>query len=340
MKKPPIATVAVVGTGVIGRSWIQVFARAGCRVRAFDRDPEQLARAMAWLKADLKDQRARGLKKKQARAQWERVEAVESLAEALDGAGYVQESGPEQLAAKRALYAELDQAAMPRAIIGSSTSTLDMTAIAEGLRGAGRCIVAHPVNPPHIVPAVEILGGAATEAKVVRRTIKFMAALGQVPILMHRYAFGFVLNRLQSALVREAVHLVQSGVADAEAVDDAIRDGLGLRWALLGPFGVANGNADGGVREYFTRFRASYHELWDDLATDVRFDDALVERIGTQTDRMLPAPLETQRAWRDRLVTGIRALKTDDPMPLARRPRKQPRRGRRAVPTSHPPQDD
>lgn len=328
MKKTAITTVAVVGTGVIGRSWIQVFARAGCRVRAFDRDPDQLARAMAWLKADLKAQRSRGvLKKKEARAQWERVEAVESLVEAVDGAGWIQESGPEHVPSKQALYAELDAAAAPKAIIGSSTSTIDMTVIAEGLRGARRCIVAHPVNPPHIVPAVEILGGRKTDPRVVRRAIKFMVALGQVPILMHRYAKGFVFNRLQSALVREAVDLVRSGVADVEAVDASIRDGIGLRWALLGPYGVANGNADQGVREYFTRFRDSYHELWDDLRTDVRFDDDLVARIGRQTDRMLPGSLDAQRAWRDRMVTGIRDLKAADPLPQKRRSRLKRGRG-------------
>ncbi len=320
MKNPGITTVAVVGTGVIGRSWIQVFARAGCRVRAFDQNPEQLARAMAWFKADLKALRSRGeIKKREAKARWDLVEAADSLEEAVAGAGYVQESGPENLEAKRALYAEIDRHAAPRAIIGSSTSTLDMTLVAAGLTGAARCIVAHPVNPPHVVPAVEILGGTETDRKAVKRTIKFMTALGQTPILMYRFAPGFVLNRLQSALVREAVDLVRSGVCDVQAVDDSVREGLGLRWALMGPFGVANTNADHGAAEYFTRYGDSYQALWDDLKTDVRFDDDLVRRIGKQTDRMIPTSHQAQRAWRDRMVGRIRRLKAEDPLPLKAR---------------------
>ncbi len=328
MKKPDIASVAVVGTGVIGRSWIQVFARAGCRVRAFDQNPEQLARAMAWFKADLKDLRSRGeIKKREAKARWDLVEAVDSLEDAVAGAGYVQESGPENLAAKRALYAEIDRCAAPRTIIGSSTSTIDMTEVAAGLPGAARCIVAHPVNPPHVVPAVEILGGTETDRKVVKRTIKFMMGLGQTPIVMYRFAPGFVMNRLQSALVREAVDLVKSGVCDVQSVDDAIREGLGLRWALLGPFGVANTNADHGAAEYFARFGESYHALWDDLKTDIRFDDDLLRRIGKQTDRMLPSTHQTQRAWRDRMVGRIRRLKAEDPLPL--KPRRRTKTGKR-----------
>ena len=204
------------------------------------------------------------------------------------------------------------------AIIGSSTSAIDMTEIAAGVPGAHRCIVAHPINPPHVVPAVEILGGAATDPKVVKRTIKFMADLGQSPILMYRFTTGFVANRLQSALIREAIDLVRSGVCDVQAVDDAVRDGIGLRWALLGPYGVANTNADHGAAEYFTRFRDSYHALWGDLKTDVRLDDDLVARLGKQTDKMITSSHQAQRAWRDRMVGKIRRLKAEDPLPNKR----------------------
>ncbi len=324
MKKPDLHTVAVIGTGVIGRSWMAVFARSGRRVRVFDTDPAQVAAALAWFRADLKRQRREGLlKKKAAAAQWELVEAVESLAEAVAGAGYVQESGPERLDLKQALYRDLDEAAHPAAILGSSTSALDMTEIARGLAGAGRCLVVHPTNPPHVVPATEILGGAETSPAVVKRTTRFMKDLGQVPILMNRYVPGFVFNRMQAALVREAVDLVRSGVCDVQAVDDSIRSGLGLRWALMGPFGCANTNADGGVRDYFTRFGSSYQSLWDDLKTDLRFDPELIERIGRQTDRVLPAPLEAQRVWRDRLVLEIRRLKAGNPLDSGRGKRKR-----------------
>lgn len=328
MAQSSLRTVAVVGTGVIGRSWLHVFARAGCRVRAFDADPAQRERARRWLEGDLASLVAgRAITRREAKARWERVTAPASLAEALAGAGWVQESGPERLDAKRALFAELDRHADPGAILASSTSAMDMSDIAAGLAGARRAIVAHPVNPPHVIPVVEVLGGRATDPEVVRRSLRFLRAIGQAPVLMHRFTPGFILNRMQAALVREAVDLVQSGVADVDAVDATIRDGLGLRWALMGPFGVANTNADGGVREYFTRFRDAYHGLWSQLSSDVRFTDELVERLGQETDRMTRVPLEAQRAWRDRLVQAIRALKTEQPLRGARR-----RGGRRRRP--------
>lgn len=321
MPKPSIRTVAVVGAGVIGRSWIHVFARAGCTVRVYDAKPGQAESAIAWLERDLESARRRGdLTAREARARRVRVTAAATLPDAVRGVGWVQESGPEDLDLKRAMYGDLDAVTPARAIIGSSTSALDMSAITAGLAGAGRCVVAHPVNPPHVIPVVEVLGGAATDAAVVRRTMRFLAAVGQRPVLMRRYVPGFILNRLQSALVREAVDLVASGVCGVEAVDDCIRDGLGLRWALMGPFGVANTNADGGVAEYFTRFREAYHGLWATLRTDVRFDDELVRRLARETDAMLRAPLADQRDWRDRMVGRIRRLKAADPLRPAGRP--------------------
>jgi hypothetical protein len=131
---------------------------------------------------------------------------------------------------------------------------------------------------------------------------------------MKRFVPGFILNRMQAALIREAVDLVASGVADVEAIDTTIRDGLGLRWAFMGPFAVANTNADGGVQEYFTRYRQAYHDMWDDLRTGVRFDDALVAELHRQTEAVMGSDREAQRAWRDRLIAAIRAVKAELPL--------------------------
>ena len=312
---PPISVVTVVGTGVIGRSWAQVFARAGCTTRLYDRDPAQVNKAVAQLAVDLKRDVAEGFETPAgAAACVGRVSARAELGEALAESGYVQESGPEDPAKKRAIYADLDRLAPPGAILASSTSAMDMTEIAAGLPGARRCIVAHPVNPPHMVPVVEVLPGKATDAEVVSRTTAFLRAVGQTPVLMQRYVPGFLLNRMQAALIREAIHLVESGVADVDAVDAVIRDGLGLRWALMGPFGVANTNADGGVREYFTRYGTAYIELMSDLGPTPAFTPEQIERWGRATDAMTgDAPRDRLRAWRDRLVRKIRRLKLDDP---------------------------
>jgi 3-hydroxyacyl-CoA dehydrogenase len=325
MAKPTIRKVAVIGTGVIGRSWIQVFARAGCETRVYDASTDQLRKAMAWFTGDVASLRERGeIKKKKAKARVGRVTACQTLAEALEGVGYAQESGPESLEQKRALYAELDRAAPADVVLGSSTSANDMTEIARGLAGARRCIVAHPVNPPHVVPVVEVLGGAETAADVVEATMAFLRSVGQSPVLMRRFVPGFLINRMQAALIREAVDLVASGVAGVEAVDTTIRDGLGLRWAFMGPYAVANTNADGGVAEYFTRYRQAYHDLWADLRTDVRLTDALVEELHRQAEAMLGPDRAAQRAWRDRMIMAIRRTRAKLPAPKPRSPRRKP----------------
>jgi 3-hydroxyacyl-CoA dehydrogenase len=301
--KPTIAVVAVVGAGVIGRSWAQLFARAGCETRIYDPDPAQVEKALAWLDQEPETHHAL-------------ISVPANLREALTGAGYCQESGPEQIEIKQAIYSSLDHAAAPETILGSSTSAHDMSVIAGGLAGAHRCIVAHPVNPPHLIPVVEILPGAKTHPDVITRTRAFMTSVGQTPVLMNRYVPAFLLNRMQAALLKEAISLVESGVADVDAVDAVIRDGLGLRWALMGPFGVADTNADGGIREYFTRYGEAYKDCMNNLGPTPSFDPELIERLGRETDAMTNnAPRSETLRWRDRLIRKIRELKTEDPQP-------------------------
>jgi 3-hydroxyacyl-CoA dehydrogenase len=293
---------------VIGRSWVQVFIRAGCQTRIYDENPEQIEKALAWLDQDLEAEHAverRSL-----------VSVHASLSDALNGAGYVQESGPEQIDLKKAIYRSLDDAASPDAILGSSTSAYDMSEIASGLRGARRCIVAHPVNPPHVIPVVEILPGVETDPEIVTQTREFMTSVGQTPVLLNRYVPAFLLNRMQAAVIREAVSLVESGVADVDAVDAVIRDGLGLRWALMGPFAVADTNADGGIREYFTRYGQAYKDCMEQLGPTPSFDPEMIERLGRGTDVMSGnAPRSETLRWRDRLIRKIRDLKAADPRP-------------------------
>jgi 3-hydroxyacyl-CoA dehydrogenase len=168
------------------------------------------------------------------------------------------------------------------------------------------------------MPVVEVLAGMSTTADVVARTRAFLSAVGQRPVLLNFYVPGFLLNRMQAALVREAIHLVESGAADVDAVDAVIRDGLGLRWALMGPFGVADTNADGGIREYYGRYGSSYAELMGDLGGTPAFDRELIEKLGRATDAMMKAPRSEILEWRDRLIRRIRDLKEEDPMPQPR----------------------
>jgi len=296
MTAPTLQTVAVVGTGVIGRSWLRVFARAGCETRVFDPDVGQLQRAMEGAPGSARP--------------------CKTLEEALSGAEWVQESGPEAIESKRAIYAMLDAVADPAAILASSTSAHDMTRIAEGLDGASRCIVAHPVNPPHVVPVVEVLPGETTDPATVATTLAFLESVGQSPVEMNHYLPGFLLNRLQAALVREAVYLIGSGAASADAIDKVVREGLGLRWALMGPFGTAHTNADGGAGEYFERYGDAYRALWGDLEVDPAFDADVLGRIQEGMESLYgPDATEALAAWRDRAISRIREMKKADPPP-------------------------
>lgn len=315
--QPTIPTVAVIGTGVIGRSWIRVFARAGCHTRVFDPDQTQQSKAVEWAESTAAvDERLRFLAVGGAANEKQRIAPCASLSEALVGAGWVQESGPEALETKQRIYRELDAEADDTAILASSTSAHDMTAIASGLSGADRCVVAHPVNPPHVVPVVEVLAGRTTRPDVTETALAFLESVGQTPVEMHRYVPGFLLNRLQAALIREAVSLIGSDVASAEAIDAVVRDGLGLRWALMGPFGTGHTNADGGAGEYYRRYGDAYRALWADLDATPEFSDRVIDRIHSGTEAMYgPDSAAAVGEWRDRLVRGIRRLKADDPAP-------------------------
>jgi 3-hydroxyacyl-CoA dehydrogenase len=241
-----------------------------------------------------------------------------SLPQALEQAAYVQECGPERLPVKQQLYADLDRAALPDAVLASSTSAFDMTEIARDVRHPERCIVAHPVNPPHVIPVVEVLGGALTHRTTVDETKAFLRAVGQTPVLLKKHIHGFLLNRLQFALVREAMHLLESGVADVEAIDAVVSEGLGLRWALLGPFAVADTNKDEGVRAYFGGYEAWITDLMNQLGPTPTIDQKLIEQIGRALDEVRgEVPRAAVRAWRDRMVAGIRQLKVRHPLHAA-----------------------
>ena len=309
---------AVVGTGVIGRGWMYVFSRAECPTRVYDADSAQTQKALAWLDAtleeDIKDGFITSADSKKIKGM---VSSFNDLEAALKGVEYVQEAGPENLSIKNAIFLEVDRLADPSAIIASSTSALDINAITQGVTGISRCITAHPFNPPHIVPVVEVLPTEKTSQDVTKRTVDFLKSIGQKPILMNYFIAGYLINRIQAAVVREAIHLVSSGAASVEAVDTLMSDGLGLRWALFGSFGINHTNADGGIREYYTRYGKAYQSIMNDLdSSPPSFNAAMIELIAEGVENMYGETAVADHCrWRDRLVRKIRALKDEDPRP-------------------------
>lgn len=252
-----IQRVALVGTGLVGTSWAIVFARAGKSVQLYDSEPATLEAARVAVNEGLHALERAGLLVESPSTIAARLSWHATLEAALEGVDYVQESIVESLEAKRSLFGQLDVMTSSAVILASSTSSFATSAWAESLMGRSRCLVAHPVNPPHLIPFVEISGAPFTSATVLETTLALQREIGQAPVLLHKEVAGFVLNRLQWTLLAEAYRLVADGVVDAEGIDQAIREGLGRRWAFMGPFEVGDLNAPNGVADYFQRFGAT-----------------------------------------------------------------------------------
>jgi len=301
--------VAIVGAGLIGRAWAIVFARAGHAVALTDSAPGAARSARDWVERTLGEMHGYGLIDETPAQVLGRVRTTEALADALAGAHYVQENVRETLEAKKAIFAELDRIAAPECILASSTSFIPAAAFSEALAGRSRCLVAHPVNPPHVVPVVELCPAPWTDAAVIERARALHESAGQVPVIVRREIAGFILNRLQAALVCEALRLYEDGVASAEDIDKTVRDGLGLRWSFMGPMETIDLNAPGGVADYAARYAATMVEM-NRAQTPRDWDPAAVKRLETERRAQLGAErLAARAAWRDRRLMALAAHK-------------------------------
>ncbi|HEY7805336.1 MAG TPA: 3-hydroxyacyl-CoA dehydrogenase, partial [Orrella sp.] len=249
--------IAIVGSGLIGQAWAIVFARAGLQVRLWDGDSQALADAKTIIAQQLQALEAHHLVDNAAHA-ITCIQTCESLAQALENAHYVQENLPERLDVKCDIYATMDDMAAPDTILASSTSGIPASAFTESLANRQRCLVAHPVNPPYLIPVVEICGAPWTDPLTIERTREIMRTAGQKPVTVNQELDGFVLNRLQGALLREAFRLVEQGVVSVEDLDTTVKDGLGLRWSFMGPFETIDLNAPAGLADYCQRYGPLY----------------------------------------------------------------------------------
>lgn len=245
--------IAIVGSGLIGRAWATQFAGTGFEVALHDPGAGVAKAARAFIGKSLKELQGLGLVK-DAAASLGRVRLASSLEDALEGCELVQESGPEIEAVKKQTFAEMDAIAAPSTILASSTSFIVASKFSAGLKGKARCLVAHPVNPPHLVPIVEIAPAPWTDPSVTERAKKIYEQAGQVPIILKKESPGFVLNRLQAVLLAEAFRIVGDGICTPEDLDKTMKDGLGLRWSFLGPFETMELNAPGGLPDYTARY--------------------------------------------------------------------------------------
>jgi 3-hydroxyacyl-CoA dehydrogenase len=297
--------VAVIGAGLIGRSWAIVFAGGGCNVALYDASAQAADEAHALVAAGLAELAGHGLIA-DAKAAQARVRVATSLAGALEGATLVQENTPETIEAKREIFAELDRLALPDVILASSTSTIIASRFTQNLAGRSRCLVAHPVNPPHLVPLVELVAAPWTAAVTVQKAKAMYAAVGQAPIVVKREIEGFILNRLQAVLLSEAFRLVEDGYVTPQDLDETLKNGLGLRWSFMGPFETIELNAPGGIPDYCARYGPSLARLSAADADIYRAPnvDPVLTQWGAQPT---PEEIASRMRRRDRRLAALKA---------------------------------
>ena len=251
-----MAKVAIVGSGFIGRAWAISFARAGHDIALWDADPAAPAAALAFVDAVLPISPPMScLTALRRPTSGHASTRSRELEEALAGVDHVQENTPENVEVKREVFSTLDRLAPAAAVLASSTSAILPSNFTEHLAGRARCLVVHPINPPYLIPAAEVVPAPWTSPETVARARDFLVAAGHAPIVMKRELDGFVMNRMQGALLEEAFRLVADGYASIEDVDVGIREGLALRWSFMGPFETIDLNAPGGVRDYVERYQ-------------------------------------------------------------------------------------
>ena len=293
--------IAVVGAGTIGLSWAALFASKGHDVRLHDPRPDL---------QELLDAAAVELSEVLSGSWRDRIVLEPDLEAAVTGVDVVQENGPERLDFKQELFARIEAAAPPEALLLSSTSGLMPSDMGADLTAPGRVVVGHPFNPPHVVPLVEVVPGAQTPAALVEAAAAFYRSLGKVPVVLHKEIGGFVANRLQSALFRESVHLVLEGVVTPEELDQVVTESVGVRWATAGPFESYHlGGGPGGIRNLLEHLGPGMQERWRTLGQP-ELTPELVDRVSTSTEeRFADQPYEQRTAARDRAQLAVLAAR-------------------------------
>jgi carnitine 3-dehydrogenase len=265
--------IGVVGLGTIGQRWAATFAHHGYAVSCYDPDParwEAFQAILPDLSADLE-------KLAPATAARGAIRFSSDLGEAMAGAGFVQESGPERLELKQELLAAIERHVGEAVVIASSSSALLVSEMQAKCARPERIVLAHPFNPVHLMPLVEIVGGRDTTPEVVERTRAFYEALGKKPAVLRKEVTGHLALRLMGAMWREAIFLVESGVASAEDVDRAFCYGPGPKWTLQGSFISNHLNAEG-IESFLTKYGKTYQDIWDDLG-DATLDGPTIDRV-------------------------------------------------------------
>lgn len=298
--------VAIVGAGSIGVAFALVFARAGWQVRVQDPDAARLAAVRGEVAERAAALKTFELLDEAPQAVCARISTVSALSDAVAGVPLVLECAPEKIEIKRELFAQLDSLTRPDAILASVSSALPVSFFAAELPGRARCLIAHPGNPPYLIPVVEIVPAVFTAPEVAQRTEQLFAEIGMAPVRVRREVEGFIFNRLQGAVLREAYCLVRDGVASVADIDLVMREGLAPRWSVIGPFETSDLNTRGGIASHAQKMGPAYARMGKERGQDDPWTPALVAEVERQRRAVLPLEEWPSRvSWRDRELMAL-----------------------------------
>ncbi|XP_041354340.1 lambda-crystallin-like isoform X1 [Gigantopelta aegis] len=306
--------IAIVGSGLIGQIWAMIFAGAGYRVSLFDIDPSQVKKALQGIKDTLAEYEHKGHLRGTLSAadQTDLVTGCCDLAQCMDGAKHVQECVPENLELKRKVFQQIDQHATSKMVLASSSSCILSSQFASDLKHKDRVLIAHPVNPPYFIPLVEIIPAEWTNPDVTRCTRDLMEQIGQSPVTLNKELPGFALNRIQYAIINECWNMVQSGVLSASDIDKLMYDGLGPRYAFIGPLETMHLNADG-IVDYCKRYADGAYRVSSTFKPPpIQYDIPTAESVMKEMEKTIPVErLSDRRKWRDDRLAALAMLKKD-----------------------------
>ena len=304
--------IGVIGGGLIGASWAAIFSKSGFNVFVYDPFPDVFDTYKSRVTSFLEELKSID-ETINVEESLNRIRANVTIEDLCSNVEYIQESAPEILSVKQELFAKLDNLAPEEVVIGSSSSAMPISSITQNLKGQHRCIITHPANPPHLIPCVEICPGENTSKKTIEKTKEIFIASGASIVNVKKEIDGFILNRLQGALLNEAMRLYSDGYASSDEIDATIRDGLGLRWAFMGPFETIDLNAPGGIKDYISRYGPIFVEMAKNQTKIPDWSEEAGEKLELERRKILGHDeLEGRAKKRNQLLKSLRKVKIDN----------------------------